>query len=61
MKIFIDELLQTEGERKQKPTKKDILRVRKVLGEFFIDREIPDLPTVADLERWQRKVILSSI
>lgn len=60
MKFFSDELSQKEIERKKKPTRADYQRVKKVLGEFFIEIEVPDFPTVADLERWQRKTILGN-
>lgn len=61
MKIFKDELCQSEKERRQKPTRSDYNRVKKILGEFFIEIEVPEnFSTVAELERWQRKILLNS-
>lgn len=60
MKIFKDELSQKEIERRKKPTRSDYNRVKKILGEFFIEIEVPEFSSVADLERWQRKILLNS-
>lgn len=57
----MNELNQTEAERSNAPKNSDYKFTEKILGEFFISVEIPrDFRTVADLERWRRKIILGS-
>ena len=61
MKFFSDELSQKEIERKKKPTRADYNRVKKILDDFYIEIEVPEnFSTIADLERWQRKILLNS-
>ena len=51
----------SEKDRQKKPQNEDYIRVYEVLRDFGIKRLIPrNFTTVADLERWQRKVILGN-
>lgn len=57
----MSELNQTEAERRRAPKTADYRETERILGEFFIEIEVPrDFCTIADLERWRRKIILGS-